>query len=172
MNFKEKLPHLKLLAFDIDGVLTDGSVICYENGSQVRTMNIKDGFALQYAIKKGFTIAIISGGFSEGAQLRLQKLGITHIFMNVEEKLPVLQQLTIETGINPSQVLYMGDDLPDFPCMRWSGVPVCPADAAHEIRSISEYITTAPGGKGAVREVIEQVMRAQHKWAGEDAYLW
>jgi 3-deoxy-D-manno-octulosonate 8-phosphate phosphatase (KDO 8-P phosphatase) len=172
LNFKEKLPHIRLMVFDIDGVLTDGSVICYENGSQVRTMNIKDGFALQYAVKKGFIIAIISGGYSEGAKQRLEKLGISRIFMSVEEKLPILQQLTIEMGINPEQVLYMGDDLPDFPCMKWAGIPVCPADAAHEIRSISDYITTAAGGKGAAREVIEQVMRAQHKWAGEDAYLW
>ncbi|MEY4110642.1 MAG: hypothetical protein RLZZ46_997 [Bacteroidota bacterium] len=172
MNFKEKLPHVRMLCFDIDGVLTDGSVICYENGSQVRTMNIKDGFALQYAIKKGLLIAIISGGFSEGAKMRLQKLGITQIHMNVEEKLPLLQKLSIETGIPPAEVLYMGDDLPDFPCMRWVGLPVCPSDAAHEIRAISDYITTARGGKGAAREVIEQVMRAQHKWAGEDAYLW
>lgn len=160
------------MAFDIDGVLTDGSVVCYENGSQVRTMNIKDGYALQYAVKKEFLIAIISGGFSEGARLRLEKLGIQEIHMNVEEKLPLLQQLCINLGVHPSEVLYMGDDLPDFPCMRWAGIPACPADASHEIRSISDYITSAEGGKGAVREIIEQVMRAQHKWAGEDAYLW
>lgn len=172
MNVKQHFKHIKLLALDIDGVLTDGRVICMENGDQVRTMNIKDGYALQHAVKSGLDILIISGGNSKGARMRLEALGISNILMGVSDKLPVLEDFCMRHFILPQHVAYMGDDIPDLPCMQWCGLPACPADAAQEIRAISSFISLKNGGNGAVRDVLEQILKSQDKWLGHNAFSW
>lgn len=172
VNFKTLLPKIKLMVFDVDGVLTDGSVHCFNDGAQVRVMNIKDGYALQLAIKKGIRILVISGGTSEAVTKRLNFLGITDIFMGVSHKLPVLQEFLIEHRISLSETLYMGDDIPDMECLKHVAAATCPADAAHDIKPICTYVSQLGGGKGCVRDVIEQVLRAQHKWLDADAHTW
>lgn len=171
-NFKTLLPHIKLMVFDVDGVLTDGSVHCFNDGEQVRVMNIKDGYALQLAVKKGIRILIISGGKSEAVIKRLHLLGIEDIYMGVHHKLPVLQQFLLEHQISYHETLYMGDDIPDLECLKHVAASTCPADAAYDIKQICLYVSQLPGGKGCVRDVIEQVLRAQHKWLDADAHSW
>lgn len=171
-NFKEKLRDIKLLALDIDGVLTDGTVFCSENGDQVRTMNIKDGYALQLAVKTGLRILIISGGKSQGVLTRLNKLGIMDVMMGAETKLPLLQSFCKENNYLSDEVLYMGDDIPDLHCMQWVGTAACPADSANEIKEISHYVSRFPGGKGCVRDVIEQLLKVQEKWMQKEAFSW
>ena len=171
MNFKEELVNIKAFAFDVDGVFS-GNVFLSEAGEPQRTMNIKDGYAVQLAIKKGFHIAIITGGFPEGIRKRFEGLGVTDIFMRSKRKTDEFNIFLKKYSLNTSQVLYMGDDLPDFEVMKTAGVPVCPADAAEEIKALSKYISATKGGDGCVRDVIEQVLRSQGKWMNTDAFLW
>lgn len=171
-NFKSLLPQIKLMVFDVDGVLTDGSVHCFNDGEQLRVMNIKDGYALQLAIKKGIRILIISGGKSEAVIKRLHLLGITDIYMGVHHKLPVLQEFLIEHKISLTETLYMGDDIPDMECLKHVSASTCPADAANDIKLICLYVSQHGGGKGCVRDVIEQVLKAQHNWLDADAHMW
>ena len=163
-NFKQLLNNIKIFVFDVDGVLTDGSLILMPNGEQVRIMNIKDGYALQLAVKKGYKVAIISGGRSESVRIRLQGLGITDVYLGKENKAEVLEELMLMYNLKKKQILYMGDDVPDHEVMQKAGVAVCPADAAPEIKGISIYISPLKGGKGCVRDVIEQVMKLHGKW--------
>ncbi len=171
-NFKTLLPHIKLMVFDVDGVLSDGSVHCFNDGEQVRVLNIKDGYALQLAIKKGIRILIISGGKSEAVIKRLNLLGVTEIFMGVHHKLPVLQEFLIEHQISLEETLYMGDDIPDMECLKHVSASTCPADAANDIKPICLYVSQHGGGKGCVRDVIEQVLKAQHMWLDADAHTF
>jgi 3-deoxy-D-manno-octulosonate 8-phosphate phosphatase (KDO 8-P phosphatase) len=171
-NFKTLLPHIKLMVFDVDGVLSDGSVHCFNDGEQVRVLNIKDGYALQLAIKKGIRILVISGGKSEAVVKRLNLLGVTEIFMGVHHKLPVLQEFLIEHQISLEETLYMGDDIPDMECLKHVSASTCPADAANDIKPICLYVSQHGGGKGCVRDVIEQVLKAQEKWLDADAHTW
>lgn len=171
-NFKTLLPHIKLMVFDVDGVLSDGSVHCFNDGEQVRVLNIKDGYALQLAIKKGIRILIISGGKSEAVIKRLNLLGVTEIFMGVHHKLPVLQEFLIEHQISLEETLYMGDDIPDMECLKHVSASTCPADAANDIKPICLYVSQHGGGKGCVRDVIEQVLKAQQLWLDADAHMW
>jgi 3-deoxy-D-manno-octulosonate 8-phosphate phosphatase (KDO 8-P phosphatase) len=166
-NFKQKLADVNTFIFDVDGVFTNGSLIIMPNGDQVRTMNIKDGYAVQLAIKKGFKIAIISGGKSEGVIKRFQGLGLTDIYMGVHRKTDAFEEYTHLYDINPEHILYMGDDLPDYEVMKKVGIPTCPADAAHEIREISSYISNKKGGEGCVRDIIEQVLKLKGLWVDE-----
>jgi 3-deoxy-D-manno-octulosonate 8-phosphate phosphatase (KDO 8-P phosphatase) len=163
---------IKAIVMDVDGVLTDGSIQVLENGDQVRVMNIKDGYALQLAVKCGYTLAIISGGRSQGVVARLKGLGLQHIYMGAGEKLPVFKQFLVECGHSPEETLYMGDDMPDLPVMQFAGISIAPADAAEDILKIAQVITQKPGGKGCVREVIEQVMKQQGKWDASDSFIW
>ena len=165
--FLQQLQHIKAFIFDVDGVLTDGLIHVTESGEQLRQFNIKDGYALQLAIKKGYTIAIITGGKSNGVALRLRGLGITEIFMGVDSKLEVYKNFMDKNQLEPDEVMYMGDDIPDFQIMNLIGLPVCPADAVEEIKSISQFISSKNGGKGCVREVIEKVLKIQNKWFDE-----
>ena len=158
--------------FDVDGVFTDGSVFLFENGQPVRRMNIKDGYAVQLAAKKGYRIVIISGGRSEGVKTRLKGLGATDVFLGVANKMETFTDYLEEHNIDPATVLYMGDDIPDYSVMKKSGVPVCPADAATEIKEISIYVSPVKGGYGCVRDVIEQTMRVHGKWMDGDAENW
>ncbi|MCL4856057.1 MAG: HAD-IIIA family hydrolase [Flavobacteriales bacterium] len=171
-NFKELLPKINTFIFDIDGVLTDGMITIFPDGDQIRTMNIKDGYALQYAVKKGYNIAIISGGSSETVRLRLNGLGITDVYLKSSNKIEVFENYLKTKNINKEHVLYMGDDIPDYHVMLKSGVATCPKDAAIEIKNIAHYISDKDGGKGCVRDIIEQVLRCQGKWFDEEAHQW
>lgn len=171
-NFKTLLPKVKAFIFDVDGVLTDGSVTLMPDGEQVRTMNIKDGYALQLAVKKGLKIAVITGGRSEMVRKRLNGLGITDVYLGSSEKMDAYNEFIAIHKIHPSEILYMGDDMPDYEVMKRVGVPTCPQDSAPEIKEISVYISDKKGGKGAVRDVIEQVLKVQGKWFDKDGFVW
>lgn len=163
----DKFKHITSFVLDVDGVLTDGSLLVLPEGVMARKMNIKDGYALQLAVKKGYHVAVISGGQLPEVKNRLEKLGITEIWMQVTDKMAVLQQLMQKHGIDKKAVLYMGDDLPDLQVMQFAGLPCCPSDAARDIKEIAHYISPLKGGEGCVRDVIEKVMRLRGDW-GED----
>ena len=163
-SYKEILNHITTFVFDIDGVLTDSSVHVSQNGEMLRIMNIRDGFAMKAAIESGYKICIISGGSNEGVRIRLQNLGIKDIHLGSSDKVNTFKEYIKQYNINPEHVLYMGDDIPDYHVMKLVGLPTCPQDAVAEIKAISKYISHINGGKGAVREIIEQVMKVQGKW--------
>jgi len=171
-NYKTTLKEIKTFVFDIDGVFTDGIVIIDSNGEQLRTANVKDGYAVQLAVKKGFNVAIISGGTNEAVLRRFAGLGVTDVFLGSSDKVAVLENYLQQKGIEMSKVLYMGDDIPDFKVMKMVGLPVCPNDAAPEIREISSYISIHGGGKGCVRDVLEQAMKVQGLWFDDDSHHW
>lgn len=148
----------------MDGVLTDGSILVLPDGVMARKMNIKDGFALQLAVKKGYHVLVISGGNSPEVQERLNKLGVLHVFMKVTDKEAVLNQWLSENQVSKSEVLYMGDDVPDLKVMRLAGIQTCPSDAAIDIKNSVDYISTFKGGEGCARDVIEKVMKLRSDW--------
>lgn len=164
LNFKEKLNKITTLIFDIDGVLTDGKVFVMENGEVVRNIHSKDGYALHLAIKKNYTIVIISGGNNKAIQNMLTKTGVQHVFINQHDKLQCYKDFIYTYNLNDDQILYMGDDLPDYEVMKRVGVACCPNDSAPEIKEICCYISPTKGGEGCVRDIIEQVMRVQKTW--------
>jgi 3-deoxy-D-manno-octulosonate 8-phosphate phosphatase (KDO 8-P phosphatase) len=155
---------INTFVFDVDGVLTDGTLFLFPGGEMVRRMNIKDGYALQLAIKKGYDVVIISGGFSELVKERLEKLGISKVFMSVHDKKQVSLDYMAENALTKEQVLFMGDDIPDLEVMEMAGVACCPFDACVEIKEISHYISPLNGGMGCGRDVIEKVMKLQGTW--------
>jgi 3-deoxy-D-manno-octulosonate 8-phosphate phosphatase (KDO 8-P phosphatase) len=171
-NFKTKLTRVKAFIFDVDGVLTDGSVTLMPDGDQVRVMNIKDGYALQLAIKKGYKIAVISGGRSEMVRKRLNGLGITDVYLGIHDKIDTYKEIIEIHNLSPEEILYMGDDIPDYEIMKRVGIPTCPEDAVHEIKDISIYVSHQKGGKGAVRDVIEQVLKLHGKWHDHEGFVW
>ena len=163
-SYKELLNNITTFIFDVDGVLTDSSVHVTPTGEMLRIMNIRDGFAMKAAIESGYTICIISGGNNEGVRIRLKNLGITDIHLAAPDKVATFKEYTELYNINPGHVLYMGDDIPDYHVMQLVGLSTCPQDASPEIKAICKYISHKKGGKGAVREIIEQVMKVQGKW--------
>jgi 3-deoxy-D-manno-octulosonate 8-phosphate phosphatase (KDO 8-P phosphatase) len=163
-SYKEYLTHIKTFVFDVDGVLTDGTIMVTTAGEMYRSMNIKDGFALKTAVDKGYTIVIISGGSNEGVRKRLNGLGITHIFLGTHKKTETLHSFLKDNKLQSENVLFMGDDLPDLDVMQTVGLPCCPQDAAPEIKNISAYVSHKKGGKGCARDVIEQVLKVQGNW--------
>lgn len=163
-SYKEKMNDITTFIFDVDGVLTDGTVHVAADGEMLRNMNIKDGFAMKAAIESGYNVCIISGGKNEGVRARLRNLGVTDIYLGSPDKVETFKEYIDIYGIKAEQVLYMGDDIPDYHVMKLVGLPSCPQDSVAEIKSISEYISHKNGGKGAVRDVIEQVMKVQGKW--------
>ena len=163
-SYKEIMNDITTFVFDVDGVLTDGSVFVNTTGEMLRTMNIRDGYALKAAVDNGYNVCIISGGSNEGVRVRLRNLGITDIHLGTPDKVATFDEYTDVYSILPEQVLYMGDDIPDYHVMQLVGLPTCPQDACPEIKAISKYISHQNGGKGAVRDVIEQVMKVQGKW--------
>lgn len=163
-SYKEIMNDITSFIFDVDGVLTDGSVFVTNEGEILRTMHIRDGYAMKAAIESGYKVCIISGGSNEGVRIRLQNLGITDIYLGTPDKVATFNEYTAVSKINPEQVLYMGDDIPDYHVMKLVGLATCPQDASPEIKGISGYISHKNGGKGAVRDVIEQVMKVQGKW--------
>lgn len=164
MNVLQLFTTIRTFVFDVDGVMTDGSLLLTEQGDILRTMNIKDGYALQLAIKKGYGIIVISGGSSEAVRHRLAKLGIHEIFTGIDHKKEVMLQRLRELNADPATVLYMGDDVPDYAPMLLCGLPCCPNDAVPEIKSISKYISPYHGGHGCVRDVIEKVLKLNGHW--------
>jgi 3-deoxy-D-manno-octulosonate 8-phosphate phosphatase (KDO 8-P phosphatase) len=163
-NFKEKFKKISTFILDVDGVLTDGTVILMPNGEQARKMNIKDGYALQLAVKHGYRICIISGGKSEQVKLRLNGLGIQDVYIGISDKLEKYEDYFFTNHLTTEEILYMGDDVPDYEVMKKVGLAVCPNDASHEIKSICEYVSPFNGGLGCVRDIIEQVLKSQGKW--------
>jgi 3-deoxy-D-manno-octulosonate 8-phosphate phosphatase (KDO 8-P phosphatase) len=171
-NYKTLLKNIKAFTFDVDGVFTDGQVYLSPGGGFVRAVNIKDGYAVQHCIKMGYPVAIISGGTSEQVIERFRKLGVTDIYMGSSSKLERYEDFRSKYGLKHEEILFMGDDIPDFEIMRYVGVPSCPKDAASEIKEIAKYISDRKGGKGCVRDVIEQVLRVQDKWMVDGSFEW
>jgi 3-deoxy-D-manno-octulosonate 8-phosphate phosphatase (KDO 8-P phosphatase) len=163
-SYKEIMNEITTFIFDVDGVLTDSSVHITPTGEMLRVMNIRDGFAMKAALESGYNVCIISGGNNEGVRVRLRNLGITDIHLGTPDKVETFKEYTELYQIKPENVLYMGDDIPDYHVMQLVGLPTCPQDASPEIKTISNYISHINGGKGAVRDVIEQVMKVQGKW--------
>ena len=163
-SYKEYLNHITTFVFDVDGVLTDGTVQVNTDGALLRNMNIKDGYALKTAIDKGYNVCIISGGSNEGVRKRLEGLGVTEVHLGAHYKIDTLEKYFSENNIKAENVLYMGDDLPDYNVMKMVGLPCCPQDAVQEIKQVSKYVSHKKGGKGCVRDVIEQVLKVQSKW--------
>lgn len=166
-NYLSKFKEINTFIFDVDGVLTDGSLLVMENGNLLRTMNIRDGYAIQLTIKKGFKIAVITGGKSEGVISRLKSLGVTDIYSNCQNKKEAMEEFVSIYKIDLDKTIYMGDDLPDYENMNLVGLPCCPQNAAPEIIKISKYISPFNGGQGCVRDVIEKVLKLQNKWIEE-----
>jgi len=177
INYKERIHSIKAFVFDFDGVMTDGSVWTYADRETVRCGNIKDGYALQYAVKKGYIIALISGATSMSINNRMHSLGVERCYTGCGNKIETYRRFLSENGLQPSEVVCMGDDIPDYEMMTHSGIAACPADAATEIKEISHYISLYPGGRGCVRDIIEQVLRLQGNWfnpseSPSDALQW
>ncbi len=164
MNVLELFNQIKCFVFDVDGVLTDGTLLVLPEGVMARRMNIKDGYAIQLAVKKGYHVAIISGGNSDEVKERFAKLGVQDVFMQITNKAEILTQYMKSLQLQKEHVLFMGDDIPDFEVMQLVGLACCPADAATEIKSISQYISPLKGGDGCARDVIEKVMKLQNNW--------
>lgn len=162
--FLEQLKAIKTVILDVDGVLTDGSIWLTADGEMVRSMNVKDGYALQLAVKQGYHMAIISGGTSQPVKVRLEKLGIKEVHIGIHNKLEVFEGLLKTFGVSANEVLYLGDDIPDFEVMQRCGLNACPADAVQEIKELANYISPAKGGEAFVRDVLEKLMRVQGKW--------
>lgn len=171
-NFKEKLNAIKAFVFDVDGVCTDGQVFLMPGTEFIRAVNIKDGFALQHCIKMGYPVAIISGGSSEEVSKRFRYLGITDIYLKSHNKWDDYEDFRFKYHLEHENILYMGDDMPDIPVMKRVGVATCPADAAMEVREISDFISDKGGGQGCVRDVVEQVLRLHGKWLTDEAFVW
>ena len=163
-SYKEIMNQIDTFIFDVDGVLTDSSVHVTELGEMQRIMNIRDGFAMKAALESDYNVFIISGGNNAGVKIRLQNLGLTEIHLASPNKVETFKNLLSKHKINPENVLYMGDDIPDYHVMQLVGLPTCPQDAVPEIKAISNYISHVNGGRGAVRDVVEQVMKVQEKW--------
>lgn len=163
-SYKTYLKDINVMIFDVDGVLTNGSVTITSDGELLRTMNIKDGYALKVAIDSGLRICIISGGSNEGVKTRLHMLGVSDIFMGVHDKLQQLKSFAQQNSIDLKQALYMGDDIPDVDAMQLTLLPCAPQDAVPEIKAVSKYISHKKGGDGCVRDIIEQVLKIQGNW--------
>jgi 3-deoxy-D-manno-octulosonate 8-phosphate phosphatase (KDO 8-P phosphatase) len=163
---------IKAFVFDVDGVLSSNTISLSSNGNPMRTVNIKDGYALQLAVKKGFEVGIITGGYTEAVKIRYERLGIRHIYMRSSVKLKDYEDFLTTTGLNDEEVMYCGDDVPDYEIMKRAGLPVAPDDAASEIKLLAKYISPVNGGDGVARDIIEQIMKAQGLWMTDEAFGW
>lgn len=166
------LTKIRAFVFDVDGVLSRDVVSLHPNGDPMRTVNIKDGYAMQLAVKLGYQVAIITGGYTDSVRIRFERLGVQHIYMRSAVKINDYQDFLNKTGLKPEEVMYSGDDIPDYEVMRLAGLPVAPADAAPEIKSIAKYISHKNGGDGIARDVIEQTLKAQGRWMRGEAFGW
>lgn len=166
------LKKIKALVFDVDGVLSRETIPVALTGEPMRTANIKDGYAIQLAAKCGLHVAIITGARNEAVKVRYKGLGVNDIYIGASVKKECLEEIMLMYELSAEEILYMGDDIPDYEVMQICGLPVCPCDAAVEIKQLSRYISPVRGGEGCVRDVIEQVLRAQGKWMEEGAFVW
>ncbi len=167
------LTKVKAIIFDVDGVLSLNTIQMSAEGMPVRTVNIKDGYAIQLAVKMGLRLAIISGGTDKGVEERYRKLGMKDIFMSCSTKIKVLNQYLADNDLKADEVIYVGDDIPDYEIMQVVGCPCCPADACSDIKAISTYVSPYEGGMGCARDIIEQVLRAQGHWlSSAKAFGW
>jgi 3-deoxy-D-manno-octulosonate 8-phosphate phosphatase (KDO 8-P phosphatase) len=171
-NYKALLTEVDTFIFDYDGVMTDGKLILQHEGNPLRSANVKDGYALQLAVRLGYRVVIISGGISRSMENRFESLRINDVFLGVSDKLEVLNSYISENQLSPQKMVYMGDDIPDYKVMQEVGVPCCPADASEEIKNISIYISDKKGGDGCVRDIIEQVLKVQGKWMTKEGFSW
>lgn len=172
MNYKEKLEDIELFVFDYDGVFTDGIVHLMEDGSNVRQANTRDGYAVQWAIKQGLNVAVLTGGKESAVKARMELLGVKEIHLGCHDKLESLKALCTSLNISLDKVMYMGDDMPDYPAMKEVGLAACPYDAAVDILEIAHYTSPISGGRGCVRDILEQAMRLKGIWASENGYKW
>lgn len=164
-NFKEVLADVEAFIFDVDGVMTDGRIVPTPDGDFLRSYYAKDGYAIAYAVKQGCNLCIISGGFGENLASRMRRLGVKDSYLGCMDKVAALHDFAERCGVNLENAIYMGDDIPDLECMREVGIPCCPADACSEVQEASLFISEYNGGAGAVRDVIEQVLRVKGIWA-------
>ena len=163
-SYKEYLHQITTFIFDVDGVLTNGMITITTSGEMIRHMNVKDGYAMKQALNHGYNVCIISGGTNEGVRTRLNHLGIKDVYLGAHQKIEQLEEYLNNNQIKAEHVLYMGDDIPDIPVMKLVGLPTCPQDAVQEVKQISKYISHKKGGKGSVRDVIEQVLKVKNDW--------
>jgi 3-deoxy-D-manno-octulosonate 8-phosphate phosphatase (KDO 8-P phosphatase) len=168
----DRLKKVETFVFDVDGVLTNSKVLATENHEMLREFNIKDGFALQFAVKKGYNIIIISGGSSKGVKSRLENLGIQHVYTGVSNKVELFTTLIKELQLNPSTCLYMGDDYPDISVMKMCEIKTCPKDAVWQIQEHCDWISEHNGGEGAIREILETSLTLQDNWESSENSVW
>jgi len=172
MNYKEIFKNITTVVLDVDGVLTNGDIILMPGMQPVRKMNAKDGYAMQLAVRNGIRMAIITGGRSPEVKERLQGLGITDIYLGASSKMESYEDLKMCYDLKDEEILYMGDDLPDYDIMKIVALAAAPQDAAPEIKSIADYVSPVDGGKGCVRDVLEQLLKIQGKWARSEDRTW
>lgn len=171
-TYKELLAGIDTFLFDVDGVFTDGSVQLAPGIDPIRTFFTRDAYAVQHALKEGLRIIVLTGGISDGVGQSLARLGVKEFHHSVKDKSAKLDELVADTGLDLSRAACMGDDIPDMRVMQRVALPCCPADAAEEIKFISRYVSHFPGGRGCVRDVLEQAMKVQDKWLTEQAHHW
>ena len=165
-NFKEDIAKTKAFILDVDGVMTDGGIMPIEGGMDfIRKYNAKDGYAIAYAVRRGYKVCVITGGHGNLLRSRMERLGVTKLYLNCMDKIAAMQEFFAEYDVDPATTIYMGDDIPDLECMELVGIPVCPAEACSEVIEASRYVSEFCGGRGAVRDIIEQTLRAQDEWA-------
>jgi len=171
-DYKKQLKNIKAFVFDVDGVFTDGKIMILPDGKQIRNMNVKDGYAVHFAVKKGFPIAIITGGKCESVRYRFEELGVTDIYIASHDKTRDFKHFLDKHTLSENDILYVGDDLPDLPIMQRVSIACCPSDAATEIKALSHYVSHKRSGDGCVRDIIEQTLKIQGKWLDTDAFVW
>jgi 3-deoxy-D-manno-octulosonate 8-phosphate phosphatase (KDO 8-P phosphatase) len=163
---------IKGFVFDVDGVLSPDSIPLHPSGEPMRIINTKDGYAMQLAAKQGFQLGIITGGDTQAVRKRFESLGFRYIYLKAKHKIEEFNDFLAQTHLNPEEICYVGDDVPDYEIMKIAGLPACPADAVPEIKAIAGYISPKNGGQGVARDIIEQVLKVQDKWMKADAFGW
>lgn len=167
-SYKELLQNINTFILDVDGVLTDGRLIISENGALLRTMNVRDGYAMKTALDNGYNVCIITGGTNEGVKMRLTELGIKDIYLNASNKMTHIRKYVAAHNLKPENIVFMGDDMPDVQAIQYAGLGCCPQDAIPEAKAVSQYISHKNGGDACVRDIIEQVMKVHGKWKVQD----
>lgn len=171
-NINYDLRKIKGIIFDVDGVLSSDCIPLHPSGEPMRIINTKDGYAMQLAAKQGIQLGIITGGDTQAVRIRFESLGFQHVYLKAKHKINEFQDFLDKTGLQPEEICYVGDDIPDYEVMELVGLPACPADAVPEIKAISKYISHKKGGDGVGRDIIEQVLKVQNKWMRSDAFGW
>ena len=172
MNYKTQLSKIELFAFDYDGVFTNGTVWLMPDGSMARSASARDGFAVQWAVKQGLHLAVVTGGKEEPVKWRMEGLGVKEVHLGAADKLAHLTTIAERMGIGLDQVAYMGDDLPDLLALKAVGLSCCPHDAAPEVREAVDWVVPEAGGQGCVRNLLEQAMKLRGLWSSNDGHRW